>query len=75
MAALKIQTKKTKTGREGLLGAKGVAETTLSSSNYGKAFVMGELWDAKTEEGTIKEGVEVEVLSADGLKLTVKEKT
>ena len=75
VAALKIQTKKTKTGREGLLGAKGVAETTLSSSNYGKAFVMGELWDAKTEEGTIKEGVEVEVLSADGLKLTVKEKT
>lgn len=67
--AVKIRHRAPVSGKEGLVGETGVANTDIS--NEGKVFIDGEYWDAWSDE-TIKEGEKVEVLEVKGLKLKVK---
>jgi membrane-bound serine protease (ClpP class) len=57
------------TGREGLIGEEGVAESGLNPD--GKVFVRGEYWDAWSDE-PIDAGSRVRVLEMDGMRLKVK---
>ena len=65
-----IQRKRPVTGREGLIGKVGLAQTALDPE--GTVFIHGERWQASTSGEAIKEGEEVEVLAVKGLKLIVK---
>ena len=61
------------TGREGLEGETGVAESTLNPK--GTVFIDGEHWKAVAESGRIEPGEEVVVTKIEGLKLTVTRKS
>jgi len=67
--ALSAHRRSPATGREGLIGQEGLAETGLSPE--GKVFVRGEYWDAWSDE-SIKPGRRVRVLEVDGMRLKVK---
>lgn len=67
--AVKIRHRPPVSGKEGLVGETGVANTDIS--NEGKVFIGGEYWDAWSDE-SIKAGEKVEVLEVHGLKLKVK---
>ncbi|SNZ07182.1 membrane-bound serine protease (ClpP class) [Persephonella hydrogeniphila] len=65
---VKAQMKKSLTGKEGMIGKTGIAETDINPK--GKVFVEGEIWDAYSET-PIKKGEEVKILSVEGLRLKV----
>ncbi len=68
-----IKTRKNKIsgGREGLIESIGEARTDITSDN-GKVFIHGEIWDAVSEKGEIiKKGEKVKVVKVEGLKLMV----
>jgi len=67
---IKAQRKKTTTGTEGMIGEIGTTVTKLSPS--GKMSVHGEFWNAECIEGEVDEGVDVEVVGVQNLKLKVK---
>ena len=67
--AIKARLTKPVSGKEGLVGERGVARTPLEPS--GMVLVHGELWQAKSDE-PVGEGEEVEVVAVEGLKLKVK---
>jgi membrane-bound serine protease (ClpP class) len=69
-AGLRAQRQKVQTGREGLVGAVGVARTDLSPA--GTVFVQGEIWSAESVDGAIPAGSRVRVARVDGLRLQVK---
>ena len=71
-AALRTLAQRPYSGREGLLHKVGVALTAIDQKQ-GKVFVVGERWDAHSEE-PIAQGVEVEVVQMDGMTLLVKQK-
>ena len=56
-------------GREGMLGEQGIAETDLSPE--GKVMVHGEYWNATSTE-PIGKGEKVEVVAMEGLLVTVR---
>jgi membrane-bound serine protease (ClpP class) len=58
------------TGKEGLIGALGVARTALEPT--GTVFVEGALWGATAVDGPVAAGDRVEVLGLEGLRLTVR---
>lgn len=66
---VKAHLKRSVTGMEGMIGAKGKATTRIE--HEGKVFVNGEYWNAFSDE-VIEEGTEVVVTKVDGLKLKVK---
>jgi membrane-bound serine protease (ClpP class) len=68
-AAIRAQRGKPQTGKEGLVGAVGVARTRLQPG--GLIFVQGAIWSAEASE-TVEIGEPVEVVGIDGLKLKVK---
>lgn len=68
--AVKARKAKVTTGKEGMIGLKGVARTRLEP--HGKVFVRGELWNAESLGGPVEEGEEVEVVEVEGLKLKVR---
>lgn len=57
------------TGREGLIGEKGKALSTINGQ--GEVFVHGEIWKAMSEE-EIQEGDVIEVTMVNGLALKVR---
>jgi membrane-bound serine protease (ClpP class) len=59
-----------KTGKEALIGAKGIATTDLKPK--GEVRVVGEFWEATAKDATIPVGQMVEVVSIDGVYLVVK---
>ena len=65
---VKAQMRKSLTGKEGMVGKIGTAETDIDPK--GKVFVEGEIWDAYSET-PIKKGEEVKILSVEGLRLKV----
>jgi membrane-bound serine protease (ClpP class) len=67
--AVKAHRAKPVTGREGMVGEKGVAETDIAPE--GKVFVRGEYWDATSSE-RITKGEKVEVTAVEGLRVRVK---
>ncbi len=67
---IKAQYKKLKTGKEALIGAKGVAITDLRPK--GEVRVMGEFWQATARNATVANGEAVEVVDMEGMFLVVK---
>ncbi|MBD3349806.1 MAG: hypothetical protein GF400_11525 [Candidatus Eisenbacteria bacterium] len=67
--ALFAQTRKTETGRDGMLGEPGVAVTDLDPD--GRVFVHSEYWNAVSET-PVEKGTEIVVVSVDRMVLTVK---
>lgn len=67
--AVRSQTTRQSTGREGLVGAVGEVRDRLAPK--GKVFVHGELWNARAS-GTIEPGTEVRVVRVDGMMLEVE---
>jgi len=74
-SGVRAQYSKVTTGREGIIGATGVADTDLSRDKEGSVMINGEIWSAYSHDGTIEKGREIEVTKQDGLLLTVREKT
>lgn len=60
-------------GKEGLIGAVGVAQTHVSAKHPGRVFIHGETWNAFSDE-EIKKDQEVTVLEVLGLSVKVKRK-
>jgi membrane-bound serine protease (ClpP class) len=69
--ALKAYRRKPATGREGLIGLEGEAQSDIDKE--GTVFVHGEIWRAWSDE-PIKKGQKVIIESVDKLKLKVKPK-
>jgi membrane-bound ClpP family serine protease len=61
---------KVKTGKEALIGAKGLAVSDLKPK--GTVRVMSEFWQAVAKDGKIANGTEVDVIGMDGLFLVVE---
>ncbi len=69
---LKVQRRKSVTGREGLIDRIGVARGVIDPE--GKVDVHGELWNAHSTE-PIQDGEKVRVVGMDGLRLEVVKET
>jgi membrane-bound serine protease (ClpP class) len=69
-AGVKAQFRRVKTGKEALIGAKGIATSDLNPK--GEVRVMGEFWEATTKDTTIVAGQAVEVVGMEGMFLVVK---
>jgi len=69
VAIIKAHKRQVTTGREGLMGQTGVAQTELDPN--GMVFIKGERWKAASESGRIEHGEEVRVTKVEGLKLKV----
>ena len=67
---VKAQFIRVKTGKEALIGAKGIA--TIDLKPKGEVRVMGEFWEATVKEGEVAAGQAIEVVSMDGMFLVVK---
>ncbi len=67
---VKAQYRQIKTGKEALIGAKGIAATDLKPK--GEVRVMGEFWQATAKDTTIAVGQVVEVVGMEGMFLVVK---
>jgi membrane-bound serine protease (ClpP class) len=63
------------TGREGMLGARGVVRSALEPAATGLVLVQGELWQAVAPDGRLDVGEPVVVQAMDGLRLTVRRAT
>jgi membrane-bound serine protease (ClpP class) len=69
-AGFKAQFRRVKTGKEALIGARGVATTDLKPK--GEVRVMSEFWEATAKDTPITAGQEVEVIGMEGMTLVVK---
>ncbi len=67
---VKAQFRRVKTGKEALIGAKGVVTSELNPK--GEIRVLGEFWEATSKDTTIAAGQTVEVVGLDGMFLVVK---
>jgi membrane-bound serine protease (ClpP class) len=68
--AAKARLSKIKTGKEALIGAKGIAVSDLKPK--GEIRVVGEFWQAKAKDEWIKKNEEVEVVDMEGMFLVVR---
>jgi membrane-bound serine protease (ClpP class) len=68
--AAKARLSKVRTGKEALIGTKGIAVSDLKPK--GEIRVVGEFWQAKAQDEWIKKGEEVEVVGMEGLFLIVR---
>ena len=66
----KARLSKVKTGKEALIGARGIAVSDLKPK--GEIRVVGEFWQAKAKDEEIKKGEVVEVIGLEGLFLIVR---
>ena len=69
-AGVKAQFKRVKTGKETLIGARGIASSDLKPK--GEVRVMGEFWEATAKDNTITTGQPIEVVGLEGMVLVVK---
>ena len=67
---VKAQFRRVKTGKEALVGAKGIATSDLKPK--GEVRVNGEFWEAIVKDTTIAAGQAVEVVGMEGIFLVVK---
>ena len=70
-AVLRAHKRKILSGKEGLIGEKGEAQTILSPNKEGKVLIQGGWWNALSNE-EIKKGEKIIVHEVDGLTLKVK---
>ncbi len=68
---LAAQRRKPATGREGLIGETGTAESDFEKDGSGNVLVMGELWKAKSRED-LKKGDRVRVILVENMVLEVE---
>lgn len=68
--AAKARLSKVRTGKEALIGARGIAVSDLKPK--GEIRVVGEFWQAKAKDEWINKGEEVEVIGMEGLFLIVR---
>jgi membrane-bound serine protease (ClpP class) len=68
-AILRVHTKKSLVGNEGMIGQIGTAETDINP--FGTIFIHGEIWQARSKS-PIKKGERVRVCSLKNLELTVE---
>src|SRR5207247_895498 len=67
----RAQRTKVRSGREGVVGASGVARTDLNPE--GMVYAQGEMWTAEAEDKTtIRQGERVTVVGVNGLRLRVR---
>ena len=69
-AGVKAQFRRVKTGKEALIGSRGIATSDLRPK--GEVRVMGEFWEAIAEDTAIAAGQAVEVVGMEGMFLVVK---
>jgi membrane-bound ClpP family serine protease len=69
-AIVRAQYSRVKTGKEALIGSKGVATSDLDPK--GEIRVMGEFWQAMVPNGPIKRGQKIEVVGLNGMFLMVR---
>ena len=69
-AGVKAQFRRVKTGKEALIGARGIVTSDLKPK--GEVRVIGEFWEATAKDTTITAGQAVEVVSMEGVYLVVK---
>ena len=67
--ALRAQTQRVTTGRQGMLGEVGVTSTDLNPE--GQVFVHGEIWSASSPR-PIQQGEKVRVMKVEGMRLLVE---
>jgi membrane-bound serine protease (ClpP class) len=67
---IKAQRKKVATGKEGIVGEKGIALSRLNPE--GEVKVHGEIWSCESVDGDIKKGSAVSIIGIENLKLKVK---
>jgi membrane-bound serine protease (ClpP class) len=67
---VKAQFRRVKTGKEALIGSKGIATSDLKPK--GEIRVTGEFWKATAKDAPIVAGQVVEVVGMDGMLLVVK---
>ncbi len=67
---VKAQFRTVKTGKEALIGSKGIATSDLKPK--GEIRVMGEFWEATAKDTPIEAGQAVEVVGMEGMFLVVK---
>lgn len=67
---IKAHRRKPTTGREGLVGEKGIVRSKIDPK--GKVFIHGEYWDATSDE-KIPEGTEVTVIEVNDIAIKVKQ--
>lgn len=73
-AVIRAHRKKVMSGKEGLAGEIGRAQTSIESSKEGKVFVHGEIWNAVAQV-PIKKGEKIRVVKVDGMNLIVERTT
>jgi len=71
-AAVRAHLRRPTTGREGMIGAKGKVASALSEEAEGEIAVAGELWRARSRQGSIAAEEKVEVVAVEGLTLVVR---
>lgn len=71
---IQAQRKQPVTGRTGMIDACGEVISPIRTGESGRVTTHGEIWTATAEED-IEAGVQVRVVSVDGLKLTVRRST
>ena len=69
--ALKAKLRKPTTGKEGLLGEKGVALTRIAPGSEGQVKVHGEIWTAWSDK-SIRKGQKIRVVEVQGLTVKVE---
>ena len=67
---VKAQFARVRTGKEAIIGAKGIATTDLKPK--GEVRVMGEFWEAITNDTEVLSGQPIEVVGMNGMVLIVK---
>jgi membrane-bound serine protease (ClpP class) len=73
MAVVRVQFRRTQTGKAGMIGQVGVARTRLAPD--GMVLVFGEIWSATSPEAVIEVGEHVAVTAVNGLSLDVRPAT
>lgn len=69
---LAAQRKQPSTGSEGLIGEVGIALSEISPDQSGQVSLHGEIWNAESPEDEIVNGMKVQVVGIEGLKLKIK---
>ena len=68
---LAAQRKQPSTGSEGLIGEIGIALSEISPDQPGQVSLHGEIWNAESPEDEIANGMKVQVVGIEGLKLRI----
>ena len=68
---LAAQRKQPSTGSEGLIGEIGIALSEISPDQSGQVSLHGEIWNAESPEDEIVNGMKVQVVGIEGLKLRI----